>query len=164
MGSLLTYDTALQVVAGTTQQDLFLNLSLLGRHFSRFLLFAGVEATEERGAEKVGGGGGGKAEAGTGMAHGKSRTSCRSIDDTKEKDGGSGKRRDGGCPQGQWAKVDNQWLENSREKGRKRRVIEYQKELKILLIEVFCRSVSSLTAHVKNKPCLLRHHINNEVS
>lgn len=55
-----------------------------------------------------------------------------------------------------------QWLENSREKGRKRRAIEYQMELK-MLIEVFCRSVSSLTAHVKNKPCRLRHHINNEV-
>lgn len=104
VGSLLTYDTALQVVAGTAQQDLFLNLGLLGRHFSRFLLFAGVEATEERGTEKVGGGGGGKAEAGTGMARGKCRTSCGSIDDTKEKDGGSGKRRDGGCPHGQWAR------------------------------------------------------------
>ena len=105
VGSLLTYDTALQVVAGTAQQDFFLNLGLLGRHFSRFLLFAGVEATEERGAEKVGGGGGGgKAEAGTGMARGKSRTSCGSIDDTKEKDGRSGKRRDGECPQGQWAR------------------------------------------------------------
>lgn len=48
VGSLLTYDTALQVVAGTAQQDLFLNLGLLGRHFTGFLLFAGVEATEKR--------------------------------------------------------------------------------------------------------------------
>jgi hypothetical protein len=48
VGSLLTYDTALQVVAGTAQQDLLLNLGLLGRHFTGFLLLAGVEATEER--------------------------------------------------------------------------------------------------------------------
>jgi hypothetical protein len=48
VGSLLTYDTALQVVAGTAQQDLFLNLGLLGRHFIGFLLLAGVEATEKR--------------------------------------------------------------------------------------------------------------------
>lgn len=40
VGSLLTYDTALQVVARTAQQDLLLHLSLLGRHFTGFLLLA----------------------------------------------------------------------------------------------------------------------------
>jgi hypothetical protein len=80
VGVKLTYDTTLQVVSGTAQKDLFLNLGLLGRHF---LLFAGVEAT----GEKWEVGGGGKAEA-AGMARGKSRTSCRSIDDAKEEEGG----------------------------------------------------------------------------
>ena len=80
---VLTYDTALQVVAGTAQQDLFLNLSLLGRHFIGFLLLARVEATRER-WDKVGGNA--KAEAGAGLAR-ESRTSCGSIDDTKEKNG-----------------------------------------------------------------------------
>lgn len=96
MGALLTYDTALQVVARTAQEDLLLNLSLLGRHFIGFLLFAGVEATGKR--WKVGGGG--KAEAGAGMARGKSRSSCGSINDTKEKDGGLEERRDGGAHTG----------------------------------------------------------------
>lgn len=110
VGSLLTYDTALQVVAGTAQQDLFLNLGLLGRHFTGFLLLAGVEATEKR--WKVGGrGGGAKAEAGAGMARGKSRTSCGSIDDTKEKNGRRWKRRDGELPTSTVGKVN--WLEKS---------------------------------------------------
>lgn len=83
VGTVLTYDTALQVVSGTAQKDLFLNLSLLGRHFIGLFLPAGVEATGKRWEV----GGGGKAEAGAGMARGKSRTSCGSIDDTKEKNG-----------------------------------------------------------------------------
>ena len=43
-------------------------------------------------------GGGGMSKAGTRMERAKCRTSCGSIDDTKEKDRRSG-RRDGGCPQ-----------------------------------------------------------------
>jgi hypothetical protein len=39
-GLLLTYDTTLQVVSGTTQVDLLLNLLLLGRHFVGFFLLA----------------------------------------------------------------------------------------------------------------------------
>lgn len=61
VGALLTYDTALQVVAGSAQEDLFLNLGLLGRHFIGFLLL-GVEATRDQGRWKVGGCA--KAEAG----------------------------------------------------------------------------------------------------
>lgn len=79
-GPLLTYDTTLQVVSGTTQVDLLLNLLLLGRHFVGFFLLARVEATEEMWEV----GGGGKAEAGAGMERAKCRTSCGSIDDTKE--------------------------------------------------------------------------------
>lgn len=45
---VLTYDTALQIVAGTAQQDFLLDLGLFGRHFIGFLLLAGVEATRER--------------------------------------------------------------------------------------------------------------------
>ena len=103
VGALLTYDTALQVVARTAQQDLFLNLSLLGRHFIGFLLLAGVEATGKR--WKVGGGA--KAEAGAERARAKCRTSCGSVDDTKGKNGRSEERRDGdthdGSGQGQLA-------------------------------------------------------------
>lgn len=96
MGTVLTYDTALQAVAGTAQKDLLLNLSLLGRHFIGLLFLARVEATGKRWEV----GGGGKAEAGAGMARGESRSSCGSIDDTKEKKGGGRERRDVGCPQG----------------------------------------------------------------
>jgi hypothetical protein len=39
-GLLLTYDTTLQVVSGTTQVDLLLNLLLLGRHFVGLFLLA----------------------------------------------------------------------------------------------------------------------------
>jgi hypothetical protein len=81
VGASLTYDTALQVVSWTTQVNLFLDLLLLGRHFIGFFLLARVEATEERWEV----GGGGKAEAGAGMERAKCRTSCGSIDDTKEK-------------------------------------------------------------------------------
>lgn len=99
VGSLLTYDTALQVVSRTAQKDLFLDLRLLGSHFIGLFLLAGVEATGKRWEV-----GGAKAEAGARMAHGKSRTSCGSIDDTKEEDGGNGVRRDAGCPRYQWAR------------------------------------------------------------
>lgn len=43
-------------------------------------------------------GGAAKAEEGAGMARGKSRTSCGSIDDAKEENGKIGGRRDGGSP------------------------------------------------------------------
>lgn len=45
---MLTYDTTLQVIPRTTQKDLLLNLSLLGRHFLFFFLLAGVSATGKR--------------------------------------------------------------------------------------------------------------------
>lgn len=73
-----------------------MNLGLLGRHF---LLFAGVEATREKWEV----GGRGKAEA-AGMARGKSRTSCRSIDDAKEEEGGRCERRDDGAHTERWAR------------------------------------------------------------
>lgn len=95
VGTLLTYDTALQVVARTAQQDLLLNLRLLGRHFIGFLLL-GVEATKDLGRWEVGGWT--KAEAAR-LARGESRTSCGSVDDTKEKDGGVEERRRGGTHQ-----------------------------------------------------------------
>lgn len=113
MGSLLTYDTALQVVSGTAQKDLFLNLGFLGSHFIGFLLLAGVEATGKR----LEVGGGAKAEAGAGTGRGKSRTSCGSIDDTKEEKGGNGARRDGGVPTVIVGKVNGFELRKER-KGR----------------------------------------------
>lgn len=96
MGASLTYDTALQVVSWTTQVNLFLDLLLLGRHFIGFFLLARVEATEERWEV----GGCLKAEAER-LERAKCRTSCGSIDDTKEE--GWGGRRNGGCPRMQWA-------------------------------------------------------------
>lgn len=42
-------------------------------------------------------GGSAKAEAGAGTARAKCRTSCGSIDDTKEENGGDGVRRDDGA-------------------------------------------------------------------
>lgn len=66
----LTYDTTLQVISWTAQKDLFLDLSLLGRHLLAFLvLAAGVEA-ERRGGSK----GGAKREVK--RSRRKSRTSC----------------------------------------------------------------------------------------
>lgn len=94
VGSLLTYDTALQVVSRTAQEDLLLNLGLLGRHFIGFLL--GVETTKDLGRWKVGGWT--KAEAAR-IARGESRTSCGSVDDTKEENGGIEERRYGGTHQ-----------------------------------------------------------------
>lgn len=44
VGSMLTYDTTLQVVSWTAQEDLFLNDSLLGGHLFGGFLLAGVEA------------------------------------------------------------------------------------------------------------------------
>lgn len=112
VGSLLTYDTALQVVSRTAQKDLFLNLGFLGSHFIGFLLLAGVEATGGR-CEV---GGGAKAEAGAGRARGKRRTSCGSIDDTKEENGGDGARRDDGCPRCEWARsMALNWKRRGRE-------------------------------------------------
>lgn len=110
VGSLLTYDTTLQVVSGTAQEDLFLNLGFLGSHFIGFLLLAGVEAT----GGKCEVGGGAKAEAGAGRARGKSRTSCGSIDDTKEENGGDGARRDDGRPTMSVGKVNGFELEKER--------------------------------------------------
>lgn len=95
VGTVLTYDTALQAVAGSAQKDLLLNLSLLGRHFIGLLFLARVEATGKRWEV----GGAGKAEAGAGMARGESRTSCGSVDDTKEENGGIEERRYGGAHQ-----------------------------------------------------------------
>ena len=107
---VLTYDTALQVVAGTAQQDLFLNLILFGRHFIGFLLLAGVEATIWRVKWEVGGDA--KAESGAGLARGKCRTSCGSIDEAKEKERGNCGRRGGGgstesSGQSQWLNESN---------------------------------------------------------
>lgn len=62
---VLTYDTALERVAGAAQQDLFLSCSLLGGHFIGFLLLAGVEATGRKRWDEVGGNA--KAEAGAGL-------------------------------------------------------------------------------------------------
>jgi hypothetical protein len=50
-GVLLTYDTTLQVVSGTAQEDLFLDGSLLWGHLG-FLLLAGGEAAEVKREER----------------------------------------------------------------------------------------------------------------
>jgi hypothetical protein len=77
VGSMLTYDTALQVIAWTPQKDLLLHNSFLGRHLAGFLLLAGVTPggeEKERGR---------RSDAGTAAmrleTRGESRTSCGSF-------------------------------------------------------------------------------------
>lgn len=86
-GDVLTYDTTLQVVTRSTQQDLFLHGGLLGGHL--LFLPAAIKATRK---SNIGGGGGGREESNRREKRGTSRTSCRS-----EKDQGGGSR-DVGCP------------------------------------------------------------------
>lgn len=85
-GDVLTYDTTLQVVTRSTQQDLFLHGGLLGGHL--LFLLAAIKATRKSNI----GGGGGREESSRREKRGTSRTSCRS-----EKDQGGGSR-DVGCP------------------------------------------------------------------
>jgi hypothetical protein len=51
VGSLLTYDTTLQVIARAAQKDFFLDDGFLGRHFG-LLFLAGIEAAEIKREEK----------------------------------------------------------------------------------------------------------------
>lgn len=90
-GDVLTYDTTLQVVTRSAQQDLFLHGRLLGGHL--LFLLAAIKATRK---SDIGCGGGSSSssskEKSSREKRGTSRTSCRS-----EKDQGGGSR-DVGCP------------------------------------------------------------------
>lgn len=89
---MLTYDTTLQVVTRTAQQDLFLHGRLLGGHFLAFLL-AAIRATGRRiGRRRREEGNNECRNSRTEEKRGTSRTSCRS-----EKNEGGGSRI-GGCP------------------------------------------------------------------
>jgi hypothetical protein len=72
---MLTYDTTLQVVSWTAQQDLLLDDGLLGRHL--FLLLAGVASAGE--GRKIRGRNRGEEGQGLMETRGKSRTSCGSF-------------------------------------------------------------------------------------
>ena len=91
-GDVLTYDTTLQVVTRSAQQDLFLHGRLLGGHL--LFLLSAIKATRK---SDIGCGGGSSSsssskEKSSREKRGTSRTSCRS-----EKDQGGGSR-DVGCP------------------------------------------------------------------
>lgn len=94
MGSMLTYDTTLQVISWAAQKDLLLHDSLLGGHFGGFLLLAGIGPAGEEGERGGEGEGGGESRGGRGgrgggveeerlrldQARGQSRTSCGAME------------------------------------------------------------------------------------